>query len=133
MQTGTQVEHAEYGIGKVLAVLGDIATVDFFGEALDVTVQELMPREQTSRTPLPPARAQAATDLAFRKSFEAVNLGVVPGDPDQLVNLTIGGGQALKEIGAVLANAPKDGVCRIFMGYYGSGKSHCLRLVSSCS
>ena len=131
METGTQVEHAEYGIGNVLAILGDIATVDFFGETLDVSVGELMPRQKTNGTAPMPARAQAATDLSFRKSFEAVNLGIVPGDPDQLVNLTIGGEQALRETSSLLASAATDGACRIFMGYYGSGKSHHLRLVKA--
>ncbi|MER8428531.1 BREX system ATP-binding domain-containing protein [Mesorhizobium sp. M1403] len=129
--SGTQVEHAEYGIGTVLAVLGGVATVEFFGEALDVVAGELMPRQLSKQTAPPPSRGQTSTDFAFRKSFEAVNLGVVPTDPDQLVDLTIGGEQASDEIGSLLANASKDGVCRIFMGYYGSGKSHHLHLVKA--
>jgi hypothetical protein len=131
IEAGIQVEHAEFGIGKVLAVLGDVATVDFFGEALDVGIDELLPRPLSNQTALPPQRIQPATDLAFRKVFEAVNLGVVPGDPDRLVNLTIGGEQMAEQIGSLLSRAPKDGLCRIFMGYYGSGKSHHLRVVKS--
>ena len=43
IEAGTQVEHSEFGIGKVIAVLGDVATVDFFGEELDVGTNELLP------------------------------------------------------------------------------------------
>lgn len=131
IEAGTQVEHSEFGIGKVIAVLGDVATVDFFGEELDVGTNELLPRLISKQAALPPQGAQVATDLAFRKVFEAVNLGVVPSDPDQLVNLTIGGEQMKKEIRSLLADAPKHGLCRIFMGYYGSGKSHHLHVVKS--
>ena len=127
---GVQVEHAEYGIGKVLAILGSVATVDFFGEELDVEVGDLMPRAPTGPYTLPPVRP-AATDAAFRKSFEAVNLGVVPADPDQLVKLTIGGEEVSADMGALLAASSGNGVCRIFTGYYGSGKSHHLRLVKA--
>jgi hypothetical protein len=41
---GANVEHAEFGIGKVIAVLGDVATVEFFGEQFDVGIDELMVR-----------------------------------------------------------------------------------------
>lgn len=126
---GSQVEHADFGIGKVLAVLGDTATVEFFGEAIDVVLQELVARDPVESAS-PPARARVS-DLGFRKSFEAVNLGVVPNDPDRLVNLTIGGEPLSAEIGEALANASKTGLCRVYMGYYGSGKSHHLALVKA--
>lgn len=126
---GSQVEHADFGIGKVLAVLGDTATVEFFGEAIDVVFNELAAREP-AQPASPPAQTRV-TDAAFRKSFEAVNLGVVPNDPDRLVNLTIGGEPLSTEIGAALANASKRGLCRVYMGYYGSGKSHHLALVKA--
>ena len=131
IEAGTQVEHAEFGIGTVIAILGGVATVDFFGEVLDVEDNELLPRAQSKQAALPPQEIQAPTDLAFRKVFEAVNLGVVPGDPHQLVNLTIGGDQISKQIESMLKRAPEDGLCRTFMGYYGSGKSHHLNVVKS--
>ncbi|MGB6561244.1 MAG: hypothetical protein WBE69_01420, partial [Candidatus Binataceae bacterium] len=126
---GCPVEHADFGIGKVLAVLGEIATVEFFGEAIDVVLNELVAREPVQPAS-PPARSRA-TDSAFRKSLEAVNLGVVPNDPARLVNLTIGGEPLSAEIGVALANASKTGLCRVYMGYYGSGKSHHLALVKA--
>ncbi|HJU19746.1 MAG TPA: BREX system ATP-binding domain-containing protein [Stellaceae bacterium] len=128
---GAQVEHAEFGIGKVLAVLGSTVTVEFFGERLDVDVGELVVRAGGNGPAAVPAMGQATTDLAFRRSFEAVNLGVVPADPDQLVKLTIGGNGVFDEIRGLLRDAQKRGVCRIYMGYYGSGKSHHLRLVKA--
>jgi hypothetical protein len=131
ISTGAQVEHAEFGIGKVLAVLGSTATVEFFGEKLDVDVGELIIRSDGNRAAAVPASVHAATDMAFRRSFEAVNLGVVPADPEQLVKLTIGGDKVSDRMRAVLRGAPKRGACRVFMGYYGSGKSHHLRLVKA--
>jgi hypothetical protein len=128
---GVQVEHAEFGIGKVLAVLGSTATVEFFGEHLDVEVSELVVLDGGNGVTAVPTSREPTTDLAFRRSFEAVNLGVVPADPDQLVKLTIGGGEVSDEIRSLLRDAPKRGVSRVFMGYYGSGKSHHLRLVKA--
>lgn len=129
IEIGARVEHADFGIGKVLAVLGDVATVEFFGDVIDVVLSELAAREPVQPAS-PPARVRV-TDLAFRRSFEAVNLGVVPNDPDRLVNLTIGGEPLSAEIGKALANASKTGLCRVYMGYYGAGKSHHLALVKA--
>lgn len=131
MTLGARVEHAEFGMGTVVAIFGTTATVDFLGEPIDVDVSELLEREavliQASETLQP----KLASDVAFRKAFEAVNLGVVPGEPEQLVNLTIGGEVASRDIGKQLAAAAANGLCRIFMGYYGSGKSHHLQLVKA--
>lgn len=131
ISAGALVEHTEFGPGKVLAVLGDNATVDFFGETLDVNVTELVTRTNGSAAAAVPATNEPTTDLAFRRSFEAVNLGVVPADPEQLVKLTIGGNEVSDSIRGVLRDAPKKGASRVFMGYYGSGKSHHLRLVKA--
>ena len=128
---GAQVEHPEFGIGKVLAILGSTATVEFFGEKLDVEVNELDVRVGGNGPATVPSSGKPTTDRAFRRSFEAINLGVVPADPDQLVKLTIGGETISKRIRGMLREAPKRGACRVFMGYYGSGKSHHLRLVKA--
>jgi hypothetical protein len=127
----SHVEHAEFGMGKVLAVLGDVATVDFFGEEIDVDVEELLSRDGATRASAKVASPKPTNDVAFRKAFEAVNLGVVPGEPEQLVKLTIGGEAASGEISSLLDGAATNGLCRILMGYYGSGKSHHLQLVKS--
>jgi hypothetical protein len=127
---GAQVEHAEFGIGNVLTVLGNTATVEFFGEKFDVDVSELLLREDNKPAFILTSDG-ATSDFAFRQSFEAVNLGVVPTDPDQLVRLTIRGEEVSDAIRSVLEDAPNRGACRIFMGYYGSGKSHHLRLVKA--
>jgi hypothetical protein len=128
---GAQVEHAEFGIGKVLAILGATATVEFFGEKLDVDVGELVVRADRNGAAALPTTRLPTTDAAFRRSFEAVNLGVVPADPDQLVKLTIGGDKVSGETCRLLQNAAEQGACRVFLGYYGSGKSHHLRLVKA--
>lgn len=127
---GAHVEHADFGLGEVLTVFGGTATVDFFGERLDVDVAQLLLRG-TKNGATVPSVVQPITDVSFRRSFEAVNLGVVPADPDQLVKLTIGGERVSEDICAVLRSATSSGAYRAFMGYYGSGKSHHLRLVRS--
>ena len=131
IEEGAQVEHMEFGVGRVISIFGDIATVNFFGEALDVEIAELQPRLVSAGQALPLQNADALTDLAFRKVFEAVNLGVVPADPQRLVDLTIGGKELADEVGHLLANAPSAGLGRIYMGYYGSGKSHQLSVAKS--
>ena len=127
---GFEVEHAEFGIGQVSAVFGDTATVDFFGDKLDVDISELVVRAK-KRGQAVVASRKSSTDLSFRRSFEALNLGIVPADPDQLVKLTIGGSEASDTIRGLLRDSRKLGASRIFMGYYGSGKSHHLRLVKA--
>lgn len=129
IKPGDQVEHEEFGIGQVLALLGETATVEFFGETFDVEVGELLPRPNGSSPVISSAPVREGTDLAFRQSFEAVNLGVVPSNPDQLIKLTIGGDHISANVRSILDDAPRSGASRIFMGYYGSGKSHHLRLV----
>ena len=131
IEKGIQVEHLEFGVGRVVSIFGDIATVNFFGDELDVEIEELQPRLQSTSEALPPQGAQTVTDLAFRKVFEAVNLGVVPADPQRLVDLTIGGEEVADEVAYLLHDAHFTGIGRIYLGYYGSGKSHHLSVVRS--
>ena len=131
IEAGIEVEHIEFGIGNVVSVLGDTATVEFFGEQLDVEVDKLQPRMGSSKIALPSRAVQSVSDLEFRKVFEAVNLGVVPADPVRLVGLTIGGEKMADDICHLLETAPANGLSQVYMGYYGSGKSHHLRLVRS--
>ena len=131
IEAGVQVEHAEFGPGKVVAVLGNVTTVEFFGEMLDVDSDELVVRADGNKPAAVPSSNHTTTDLAFRRSFEAVNLGVVPTDPEQLVKLTIGGDDVSAKVRSLLRAAPARGASRVFMGYYGSGKSHHLRLVKA--
>ncbi len=67
--------------------------------------------------------------LSFRQALEAFNMGVVPADPYHLYNLTIGGLEAARSIRGLLAS--EGSLSRVYMGYYGAGKSHHLRLVES--
>ena len=132
IRVGVQVEHEEFGIGQILSLLGTTATVEFFGEKLDVDIKELLPRSNGGTPVLASTSVRnKGTDLAFRQSFESVNLGVVPSDPEQLIKLTIGGDDISVGVRRLLQEAPRRGACRTFMGYYGSGKSHHLKLVKA--
>ncbi|MDE0449613.1 MAG: DUF2791 family P-loop domain-containing protein [Spirochaetaceae bacterium] len=131
IDAGSEVEHIEFGIGNVVTVFGDVATVEFFGERIDVAISELQTRVGSAKPNLPPQKEQSVSDIEFRKTFEAVNLGVVPTDPTRLVKLTIGGQKLDAELSALLSRAAVRGACRTYLGYYGSGKSHHLRVVRS--
>ncbi len=120
-------------MGSVVEVLGGIARVSFFGEEIVVPVNELkLAAEYQPDAKQPLHGHHAATPeerKRFRRSFEAINLGVVPPDTDQLIALTIGGANWTTEVSAWLRNAPKSGLCKVVFGYYGAGKSHYLNLV----
>lgn len=128
---GANVEHVEFGVGKVVAVFGDIATVEFFGEQFDVATDELIVRPAMNGV-APVAGSDApVSDPEFRRALEAVNLGVVPSDPKMLAKLTIGGEDISNDIRGVLTGGSSNGAYRVFMGYYGSGKSHHLQMVKA--
>ncbi len=131
IHTGSEVEHPDFGVGRVLRILGDTAQVDFFGESLDVAVRHLTPRGEYRAAVQSDSPAYDAEALRFRQAFEAMNLGVVPPDPSQLIDLTIGGSKAASKVQRWLHAAPRDGLCKIFFGFYGTGKSHHLQLVKA--
>jgi P-loop Domain of unknown function (DUF2791) len=130
IQAGSEIKHPEFGAGKVLKVLGGMAQVNFFGERLDVVLSELTLRGEYRAAVLSTATYDSKA-LSFRQAFEAMNLGVVPPDPSQLIDLTIGGRVAAAEVEGWLARAPRDGLCKVFFGFYGAGKSHHLQLVKA--
>jgi hypothetical protein len=130
---GQKVEHPEYGTGTVLDILGDIARVNYYGEQLDTPVIELTwSKDYHPGITLPIDSSRIATPeerKRFRRSFEAINLGVVPPDPEHLIALTIGRKTWVPQIRSWLQNAFQDGLCKAVFGYYGAGKSHYLNLV----
>ncbi len=132
-ETGMLVEHVDYGPGKIKTALGKIAVVDFFGHEIDCPVDELTPKkEYYPAVPPPPQPGNNSRDKKpFRKGFEAVNLGVVPPDPDSLIETSIGGDKILKEVGNALKHAETKGLCKVVFGNYGTGKSHYLHLVKA--
>lgn len=130
---GSEVEHPELGLGTVRRLLGSMAVVDFFGEEIDLPVSELVAKATFQPEPQPEPADYDSVALSFRQAFEAMNLGVVPPKPAELISLTIGGKAAAQEIEAWLAKAKTDGLCRVFFGYYGSGKSHHLQLVKAAA
>ena len=133
IQSGREVEHPEYGSGKVLDMLGNIAQVDFFGESLDVPVTELRLLDKYDPTVSSEPASYDAEAIGFRKAFEAMNLGVIPPDPSQLIGLTIGSQKFTTEVKCWLKNAPTEGLCKAFFGFYGAGKSHHLQLIKAIS
>ncbi len=131
MVPGTLVDHAEFGRGRVRAALGRIVTVEFLGELIDVDASQLTICDRSVDTAPVVGPSRALSDVAFRQAFEAINVGVVPANPEHLIRLTIGGDILRTELRTWLNCAPTAGACRVFFGYYGSGKSHHLRLVNS--
>jgi hypothetical protein len=128
---GTLVEHHNFGPGKVREVLGSNVIVDFFGEDIDCHISELMIKEDFSPG-VPSAIESSSKDkVAFRRGFEAVNLGVVPPDSPSLIEMSIGGEQVLREARSRLENSENLGLCKVVFGNYGTGKSHYLQLVKA--
>jgi len=128
--SGDMVVHADFGQGKVLQVLGGTSVVEFFGEALDVNTEDLK-LVQSSASKVADLTAQERPQQVgpFRRSFEAINLGVVPPDPEQLIELTIASKAVRSRINKWLSKARSDGLCKAVFGYYGAGKSHMLKMV----
>ena len=128
---GSLVEHLDFGPGKVCEVLGSIATVDFFGEDIDCDVSELIIKEAFSPDVSVPIESNGKDKVAFRRGFEAINLGVVPPDSPSLIEMSIGGKQVVSEARNSLANSENLGLCKVVFGNYGTGKSHYLQLVKA--
>ncbi len=131
LAAGAEVEHAEFGRGSIVAVLGAEAEVDFFGEVLAVQTHELIPLGKPKPRSVAKTEAMSESSLAFRRAFEAVNLGVTPSAPEQLIGLTIDGVKEERRIKKWLDRASTDGLAKVFFGGYGTGKSHHLQLVKA--
>lgn len=131
IEQGSRVYHQEFGDGKVSSVFGAYATVVFFGESIKVKVDELRLVKQKVTSAVVETTFDEQSSTEFRQAFEAVNLGVVPVNPKQIVKLTIGGEKIAEKIARVLSQHNKKGVNNCYKGYYGSGKSHHLQLVKS--
>lgn len=129
LTSGTQVEHPEYGFGTVQRVVGNVAEVLFFGENLPVDISELVVKDAyTPKAYQTPVTADARR-VSFRRAFEAINLGVVPPEPDELIEMTIGGDRVSAHVNEWLDSAYTEGLCKVVFGNYGTGKSHFLQLV----
>jgi hypothetical protein len=104
---------------------------EFFGERLVVD------RASLTKSRAPAEAVEEGADgpdrLLFRRAYEAINVGVVPPDPAQLVALSIGGDVREKQVRRWLEEAPTQGLCKVIFGDYGTGKSHYLKLVESAA
>ena len=130
LSIGTLVEHIDFGPGKVTEVLGSMAIVDFFGEQIDCKINELTIKEETGPRVVDTLKPASKDKVAFRKAFEAVNLGVVPPDSSSLIEMSIGGEHISTEVRIGLDSQPHAGLCKVVFGNYGTGKSHYLHLAS---
>lgn len=129
---GADVRHPDYGLGRVIQVLGQQAVVEFFGDQLTVDARTLEIEETPDPVPVPEPRSHVDKVL-FRRAYEAVNLGVVPPHPDQLLALSIGGDLIAQRTGDWLDTAPEKGLCKVIFGDYGLGKSHHLKMIEACA
>ena len=128
---GDIVEHFEFGPGKVLELLGTNATIDFFGEEIGCNVNELKVKKAFAPNVAAHTKSNNKNKIAFRRGFEAINLGVVPPDSSSLIDMSIGGEQVSDEVRSSLNNIDSHGLCKVVFGNYGTGKSHYLHLVRS--
>jgi hypothetical protein len=130
LNVGTLVEHIDFGPGKVAEIFGSMAIVDFYGEKIDCNINALTIKEESGPRVIDSMRSVSKDKVAFRKAFEAVNLGVVPPESSSLIEMSIGGDQISSVVRTDLENQPHTGLCKIVFGNYGTGKSHYLHLAS---
>jgi len=128
---GDMVEHFEFGPGKVLELLGTTATIDFFGEEIGCNVNELTVKKTFAPNVATHTKSNNKNKIAFRRGFEAINLGVVPPDSSSLIEMSISGEKVSGEVRSSLDNIDSHGLCKVVFGNYGTGKSHYLHLVRS--
>ncbi len=130
--SGVDVRHPDYGRGRVIEVLGQQAVVEFFGD--QVTVEARTLETVDASDPVPVSQRRPPVDrVLFRRAYEAVNLGVVPPHPEQLLALSIGGDLIAQRTGDWLDAAPESGLCKVILGDYGLGKSHHLKMIEACA
>jgi hypothetical protein len=131
LEPNSKVHHSVFGPGVVRELLGGTTVVDFFGELIDVPVRELdLEADEPHELQSPPTNHDT---VRFRQAYEAINLGVVPPHPDELVSLSIGGTTIAGRMQGWLQNAERSGMTKVFFGAYGSGKSHHLRMIEAAA
>jgi len=109
LREGVRVSHPDYGDGTVVQTLGNVIRVDFFGDHIDVEAGDLVIAKETI-VDVADDLASPLTRQKYFTSIEAINLGVVPPDPDQLVHFTMNSDALTKEIRSALNGAPKHGL-----------------------
>lgn len=131
LEPGIKVEHPELGFGVVSQVVGGKAIVKFFGEDCPVDIGELIVQEDYRPPVAINGKSVMLERVAFRQAYEAINLGVVPPDPAQLIAFSIAGDEVISRVHTWLDNAYEQGLCKVVFGNYGTGKTHYLSLVRS--
>ena len=131
LKSGDRVRHPRFGLGTVVDTLGSQAVVEFYGEHVAVELESLHLDEER------PAAVEQVTGslgrVLFRRAYEAINLGVVPPHPEQLLALSIGGDEFAGEVQTWFDEAPQKGLCKVVFGDYGTGKSHHLRMIEAAA
>lgn len=126
MKPGDLVRHASFGQGRIVHFVGKFVLVDFFGELIEVEAHDL---ELDRPDPIAIVSGQEVLQRKdLRRAYEAINLGVVPPNPEQLLAISMNGRQTTDACEGWLSDAPQTGLCKAIFGDYGSGKSHFLRL-----
>jgi hypothetical protein len=131
VRTGTRIEHPEYGRGVVKQIVGGQAVVDFYGEPEHVAVDDLTSLDDDEPAPVQSDGHTTIGGVMFRRAMEAINLGVVPPHPDQLLTLSINGSHRIEKMEQWLRHAKTKGFCKALFGDYGSGKSHQLKTLEA--
>jgi len=131
LTVGMKVEHPDFGIGTIEQLLGSEVVVNFFGESIGINTDELTPYEDFTPEITDKEKDISEDKVNFRRAYEAVNLGVVPPDPTSLIAMTIAGNQSTGQVRSWLENAETKGICKVFFGYYGAGKSHYLHMTKA--
>lgn len=129
IKQGVKVRHSAYGPGTVKEVLGETALVDFFGESIATPSNELLIMEIEPSLLTKPVNSP--DKIRFRRAYEAINLGIVPPHPQQLLSFSIQGEETVSQVRQWLAEAHEKGLCKVVFGDYGTGKTHFLRLVAA--
>jgi hypothetical protein len=124
---GDEVSHQDFGEGCVVETLGSVVRVDFFGDHIDVAAEDLTLVERTLVN-VSDDLGSPLTRQKYFSSIEAINLGIVPPDPDQLMHFTMNGDVLNSEIRESLDSAETRGLSKVVLGHYGTGKTHYLQL-----
>lgn len=127
---GVRVSHPDFGDGTVVQALGTVIRVDFLGEHIDIELSELTVLEETFLNVADDLDSPLTRQKYFT-SIEAINLGVAPPDPDQLIHFTMNSDALTKEIRGALNDAPSRGLSKVVLGHYGTGKTHYLQLAKA--
>src|SRR5947209_14828089 len=119
IRPGTRVRHPDLGRGVLKQLLGRLAVVEFYGEPVEVAIEDLTAVDKFQAEALDGSHEAEIDRILFRRAVEAINLGVVPPHPDQLLALSIHGSMSPERLRRMLDDAKQKGLTKVFFGDYG--------------